>query len=98
MTKQMLEESIKENLIKAYKSGKFFTQYGYMETEGIMVAIAEAMNYKIVTLHFRHGRITRRFENAEEREKVLTIMKGMQKTNLLKQSKNGNMYKLAYAF
>lgn len=98
MTKQMLEESIKANLIKAYTSGRFFTQYGYLDAEGTMVAIAEVMGYEIEIVHFAHGRKSRHFKNEEERQKILTIINGMMKANLLKQSKNGNMYKLAYAF
>lgn len=98
MTKQMLEESIKENLVKAYKSGRFFTQYGYLDAEGTMVAIAEVMGYEIEIIHFSHGRKTRHFKNEEERLRILKIINGMMNANLLKKSKNGNMYKLAFVF
>ncbi|MCQ2485263.1 MAG: hypothetical protein MJ168_08020 [Clostridia bacterium] len=98
MTKQMLEENIKTNLVEAYKSGRFYTINGYLTIEGVMIGIAEAMGYEIEVNHFRHGRFSREFVNKDEREKVITIMNGMEKKGLLKLSKNSCMYKLAYAF
>lgn len=98
MTKQMLEEKIKENLVNAYKSNKYYTINGYLTIEGVMMGIAEAMGYEIKVLHFRHGRVSREFVNENERQNVITIMNGMEKKGLLKLSKNSCMYKLAYAF